>query len=268
MGDAQVGAVLAYECANCGNNTEGGPATPVLQSLPGLVNVDRLRDFTPGASFLGSIIIRNTAFQNMLSFSGLRCSTGQYNFQNNRALTSLSGFAGVGYSYFRPGPFGYVVNNALPSPASVASWRILAGCGSASPIVSNGLLLQVGGCSLQVTWKTHPQMLASLRMLAFTGLPSQTCLHEVTPTNLLSQTFLHVFTRTDLPHKSPSQADFRRLAFTGVLSRTYHHKLYESHLPSKTDLPRCNFTNSLSELTHTRTKRTRSERTSLNELTL
>jgi hypothetical protein len=146
-----VGALLAYECADCSTNVEVGPANPALQSLPGLINIDRVRDFTENPSTLGAYIIRNTAMQNMLSFAGLRCSPGQNIIQGNRALTSLTGFEGVGYGWFPPGPFANVSGNALTSPQSVAAWRIMAGCGSASPIISNGLFMQVGGgCIIRV----------------------------------------------------------------------------------------------------------------------
>eukprot|EP00884_Botryococcus_braunii_P000972 jgi/Botrbrau1/10876/Bobra.0025s0053.1 len=156
----QVGALVVYECANCANSVSIGPATPALQSLPGLVKIDRFRDFSQPPSTLGSLILRNTAFQNMLSFSGIRCTPGQYSIVGNRALTSLAGFDGVGYGYFAPGPFASVVNNALSDPQSVASWRIMAGCGTSSPIIQNGLNLQVGSCNI-VCWVAYCTFLQS-----------------------------------------------------------------------------------------------------------
>eukprot|EP00884_Botryococcus_braunii_P000973 jgi/Botrbrau1/10877/Bobra.0025s0054.1 len=156
----QVGALVVYECANCTNSVSIGPATPALQSLPGLVNIDRFRDFSQSPSTLGSLILRNTAFQNMLSFSGIRCTPGQYSIIGNRALTSLAGFDGVGYGYFAPGPFASVLGNALSTPQTVSSWRIMAGCGTSSPIISNGLNLQVGSCNI-VCWVAYCTYLQS-----------------------------------------------------------------------------------------------------------
>eukprot|EP00884_Botryococcus_braunii_P000975 jgi/Botrbrau1/10879/Bobra.0025s0056.1 len=158
----QVGALVVYECANCTNSVSIGPATPALQSLPGLVNIDRFRDFTQSPSTLGSLILRNTAFQNMLSFSGIRCTPGLYSILGNRALTSLTGFEGIGYSYFRPGPFATVVDNN--DFLNVDAWKTMAGCGSSSPIINNGVTIRKasfnGLCTIQC-WDSYCRFLST-----------------------------------------------------------------------------------------------------------
>lgn len=151
LADAQVGALVVSECSECSINPNARPAAPALLSLPGLVNVRQMRDFTPGAAFLGSLIVQNTAMGTLTSFQGLVCPPGFFNISGNYQLASFFGLQNLGFPSFLPGVRFYALNNPMTSPAAIQGIRVLAGCptGISTPQRS-AVLIATSGCTIQV----------------------------------------------------------------------------------------------------------------------
>eukprot|EP00884_Botryococcus_braunii_P021318 jgi/Botrbrau1/7870/Bobra.9_2s0046.1 len=151
----QVGALVVSECNGCLANPTTPPANPALLVLPGLINIRQTQDFTTGAGILGSVILRNTAMQNLLSFQGLTCPPGLVNIVGNRQLTSFLGLQKLSYPTFLPGVTFNAVDNPLTDPSSIQQIRVLAGCpsGTTSPQLS-GVSISTAGCAINVSFLT------------------------------------------------------------------------------------------------------------------
>jgi hypothetical protein len=165
----QVGALVVSECNGCFSNANNPPANPALLALPGLINLRLMQDFTPGAAVLGSLIIQNTAMQNLLSFQGLTCPPGFINIASNLQLSSFLGLQRLSYPTFLPGVAFRATGNALVDPSSVQQIRVLAGCptGNTSPQQS-GVFIGTSQCSIDVG-STPTECLQKDHSLALSG---------------------------------------------------------------------------------------------------
>eukprot|EP00884_Botryococcus_braunii_P014746 jgi/Botrbrau1/23272/Bobra.0102s0015.1 len=145
----QVGALVVSECNGCSANPNTAPAAPALLALPGLINIRQTQDFTSGGGVLGSLILQNTAMQNLLSFQGLVCPPGFVNIVGNRQLSSFLGLQKLSYPTFSPGVAFRAVNNSLTDPSSIQQIRVMAGCpsGTTSPQLS-GVSISTPGCAI------------------------------------------------------------------------------------------------------------------------
>eukprot|EP00884_Botryococcus_braunii_P011852 jgi/Botrbrau1/20668/Bobra.0058s0002.1 len=125
----QVGAIVFKECMDCFKDDTYMPGTPAVQSLRGFSSLRQFRDFRPGAGFLGSLFIFNTAMTDLTSFGGLACPPGQTQIVSNRNLVTLAGLERVSTAYWTPGASVYITNNAqLIGSAGLAPIKLLAGC--------------------------------------------------------------------------------------------------------------------------------------------
>lgn len=123
----QAEAVVIAECANCATSTDVAPAAPALAALPGLTQLQKFRGFKTAAS-LGSIIVKGTAFTDLSSLSGVRCTPGFYQITNNPRLASFNGFNNIQIPTFLPGPTFFAQGNPLLNYQSVSQIKQLAGC--------------------------------------------------------------------------------------------------------------------------------------------
>eukprot|EP00884_Botryococcus_braunii_P023498 jgi/Botrbrau1/9832/Bobra.0313s0011.2 len=167
----QVGALVVSECNGCLANPTTPPANPALLALPGLINIRQTQDFTTGAGILGSLILRNTAMQNLLSFQGLACPPGLVNIAGNRQLTSFLGLQKLSYPTFLPGVTFKAVDNPLTDPSSIQQIRVMAGCpsGTTSPQLSS-VSISTAGCAINC-WNRYCAFANAGQCLSCTSPP-------------------------------------------------------------------------------------------------
>lgn len=149
-----MGALLAYECANCNLSPDVGPTNPVLVNLPGLTNLTYIRG--PGNAPLpyGSIIIRNTAFPDLLTLSGLTCPAGYFQITDNRNLQSFDGLQRVQRAPLPVNVTFVATGNPLFNWASVNQITKLADC--PPPATSSTQLSSVYIITLQCVLPVRP----------------------------------------------------------------------------------------------------------------
>lgn len=146
---AQAGALVVKECNNCFVTPDAAPGNPALIGLPGLVNLRQVYDYTPGVTPSAAIILENTAFVDLTSFSGLACSPGFFYLNKNRQLSSLNGLGGL--SSPTAATTFVATDNALSGPGSIQAVLNAAGClggGTGSQLAT--MYIQTASCTMQV----------------------------------------------------------------------------------------------------------------------
>lgn len=150
----------------CVLNQDAAPDKPALLGLPGLIKLQQIYDYTPGADDRGNIKVQNTFFLDMASLAGLACSPRYLYLVNNSQLSTLSGLEALSY----PDPslnFSMAVTgSALRGPQSVQALRNVAGCpsGCASSL-PRYMNVETDGCNMLV--RTSSFLASSLATSAF-----------------------------------------------------------------------------------------------------
>jgi hypothetical protein len=117
----QVGSIFIAECLKCDTAPNVGPlGRSVLTALPGLKNVYQL---APGPNNL--LVVQNTAFKNLTSFSSLTCPPPVILLTNNTNLTNFFGFENLA----TPTGDGTILNAAGSGPfTDISSIKVLGNC--------------------------------------------------------------------------------------------------------------------------------------------
>lgn len=150
----QVESLVIQECASCSVDTIVEPTSPALAALPGLSRLQKFANFfNTNSNPLGDLSFKGTAFNNLTSFSGLRCIAGVIQLTNNALLRSLAGFDNVLEANFLPGPVFLARGNPLLDYKSVSPLKVLAGCtGTPTSPLSSNVFIITSVCVLPVSW--------------------------------------------------------------------------------------------------------------------